>query len=266
VIRRFSSHAKAPAQAAEFSDYSDTEEAEDTGEKLPAEAGMNRFVWDLRYPPVPPIPGFTSSEYGQGLVGPQVVPGKYRARLTSGGKNQEAAIEIKLDPRVHVSDADLAAEFQLRRKIYERLVQNYTTVNQLRDVRAQVKALEKRLEGDAKQKEVAAAAEALRKKLDTLEKEFINPKLQGTQDTLSYGNGIDAKYALLGAGVESADAAPSQTEIEQFDELEKQLAGPLAQWKEFTGKDLPAFNALVQHAGLGSVFLGSGKTEEEDED
>lgn len=264
TIRKFSTRAKASSD--EEGDDDEDGSGPPTGEKLPAEAGNNRFVWDMRLPPVPRIPGYTASEYEQGLVGPQVVPGKYRARLTAGGKSQEAAIEIKLDPRVHASDADLGAEYQLRHKIYQRLVQNYATVNQIRDIRAQVRALAKRIDGDAKQKDVAAAAESLRKKLDALEKGFINPKLQGTQDTLNFGNGIDAKYALLGAGVESADAAPTQTEMEQFADLEKQLAGPLAQWKEITDKDLPAFNALAKGAGLGSVFLGAGKAEEEEQD
>jgi photosystem II stability/assembly factor-like uncharacterized protein len=266
TIRKFSSRAKPPAAASEFSDYSDTEEAEDTGEKLPTEAGMNRFVWDLRYPPVPRIPGFTSSEYGQGLVGPQVAPGTYRARLTAAGKSQEVPVEIKLDPRMHTTQADLAEEFELRRKIYERLVEDYTAVNQLRDLRAQVKALVKRLHGDTKHSEIAAAAEALQKKLDEAEKAFINPKLEGTQDTLNFGNGIDAKYALLGAGVESADTAPTQSEYEQFAELEKPFTSARAQWKEITEKDVPAINALAQRAGLGAVSLGTGNPEEDGED
>jgi hypothetical protein len=260
-IRRFSSGAKASAEE-------DTDDDEDgtgpaTGEKIPAEAGMNRFVWDMRYAPVPRIPGFTASEYDQGLVGPQVTPGTYRVRLTAGGTSQEASIEILLDPRMSTPQADLAAELELRKKIYDRLVEDYTAVNQLRDLRAQVNALEKRLRGDAAQKEIAAAADTLRKKLDASEKEFINPKLQGTQDTLNFGNGFDAKYALLAAGVESADTAPTSTEYATFAELEKQFAAPLAHWKEIKETDVPAFNALVRRAGLAAVAIGPGKADDE---
>jgi len=259
-IRKFSSRAKATEE--EAGDDDEDGSGPPTGEKLPAAAGMNRFVWDMRLAPVPRIPGYTSSEYGQGLVGPQVVPGTYRARLTAEGKSQEVPIEIKLDLRNHTAQADLEKEFQLRRQIYHRLVENYTAVNQIRDLRAQVKGIEKRLAGDAKHEEAATAAKSLRIKLDAAEKSFINPKLQGTQDTLNFGNGIDAKYALLGATVESADAPPTQTEMEQFAELEKQFAVSWAQWKEITEKDLPAFNATAQRAGLGAVFLGAGKAEQ----
>jgi photosystem II stability/assembly factor-like uncharacterized protein len=261
TIRKFSSRAKAATD--EGSDEDEEGSGPPTGEKLPTEAGMNRFAWDLRYPPVPRIPGFTASEYEQGLVGPQVVPGNYRARLTAGGKSQEVPIEIKLDPRMKTPQADLAEQFELRTRIYQRLVEAYTAVNQLRDLRTQLKTFEKRLRDDPAQKEIVAAISALRKKLDAVEKGFINPKLQGTQDTLNFGNGIDAKYALLGAGVDSADMAPTQSEYEQFAELEKQIAGNVALWKEVREKDIPAFNALVQRAGLGVVALNSGKPEDE---
>ncbi|HKM90829.1 MAG TPA: hypothetical protein VJX29_09445, partial [Candidatus Acidoferrales bacterium] len=135
-----------------------------------------------------------------------------------------------------------------------------------RDLRTQLKALEKRVRGDAAQKEIAAAADTLRKKLDATEKEFINPKLQGTQDTLNFGNGMDAKYALLAAGVESADMAPTSTEYETFAGLEKQFAAPLAHWKEIKEADVPAFNAMARRAGLGAVALGPGKAEEGGDD
>jgi len=260
-VRKFSNRAAAAPE--KDSDEEEDGEEPPLGEKLPVETGMNRFVWDLRYAPVPRIPGFTASEYEQGLVGPQVVPGTYRARLTAGGKSQEASFEVKLDPRMRTPQADLVEQFDLRMRIYQRLMLAYTSVNQLRDLRSQLKAFEKRLRDDSAHKDVAAAAAALRKKLDTVEKGFINPKLRGTQDTLSFGNGIDAKYALLGAGVDSADTAPNQSEYEQLAELEKEIAGNIALWKEAREKDLPEFNSLAQRAGLGVMVLSEGKREGE---
>ena len=264
TVRKFSSHAKPPAEAAEFADYSETEGEEDTGEKLPADAGMNRFVWDLRYAPVPRIAGFTSSEYGQGLVGPQVVPGTYRARLTAGGKSQEVGFEVKLDPRMHTSQAELAEQFELRRKIYDALVADYTAVNELRELRKQLKALEARLRGDQTRAEVHSAVVALEKKLDAAEAGLINPKLQGTQDTLHFGNGIDGKYALLAAGVDSADTAPTASEYELYAELEKTMSAGIAQWRELLAKDVPAFNAMAQRAGVALVAPTPVKEEDED--
>ena len=248
-IRKYSRSKKAASSEG-------VDEDEPEGEtNLPTEVGMNRFVWDLRYSPVPRIPGYTSSEYGQGLVGPAVVPGVYRARLTAAGKTLEAPIEIKFDPRMATSQADLQKQFDLRIKIYDRLVASYAAVNRLRDLRGQLKAIEKRLHDDGAHKDILTAAEELRKKIDPIESGLINPKLQGTQDSLNFGNGMDAKLALLAGGIDSADTAPTQLQREQFDELNQGVAVTLAQAAELLGKDVAAFNELASKGGLNALLL-----------
>src|SRR6185369_16407231 len=47
---------------------------------LPAEAGLNRFVWDMRYEGASRVP--RSPLWGGGTDGPQAVPGQYQVRLT----------------------------------------------------------------------------------------------------------------------------------------------------------------------------------------
>ena len=60
---------------------------------LPRRAGMNRFVWDLRYGAVP---GSAANQPG----GPMVPPGAYKARLTADGVTRTEALTVKIDPRV----------------------------------------------------------------------------------------------------------------------------------------------------------------------
>ena len=53
-------------------------------EHIPAKAGLNLFVWDLRYEPPTKVPGVI---YDSGEpAGPLVLPGKYQARLTVARK------------------------------------------------------------------------------------------------------------------------------------------------------------------------------------
>jgi len=165
---------------------------------------------------------------------------------------------------MHTSQAELAEQFELRRKIYDALVADYTAVNELRELRKQLKALEARLRGDQTRAEVHSAVVALEKKLDAAEAGLINPKLQGTQDTLHFGNGIDGKYALLAAGVDSADTAPTASEYELYAELEKTMSAGIAQWRELLAKDVPAFNAMAQRAGVALVAPTPVKEEDED--
>ena len=62
---------------------------------LPAKAGMNRFVWDLRYPGGPPSSGGDMEGGGFGGAGPVVAPGTFKARLTAGGVTKTETLIVK---------------------------------------------------------------------------------------------------------------------------------------------------------------------------
>jgi len=86
---------------------------------LPTKTGMNRFVWDLRYPGGPPTSGGDMEGGGSGGSGPLVAPGTFKARLTAGAVTRTESLVVKIDPRVAkdgVTVADLAEQtkFALR--------------------------------------------------------------------------------------------------------------------------------------------------------
>lgn len=81
---------------------------------LPKSAGMHRWIWDLR------VTAPTATYYGYPIAavpyrtplapqGTLVVPGTYTIRLTVDGKSESAPLTVKMDPRVHMSQADLEA-------------------------------------------------------------------------------------------------------------------------------------------------------------
>ena len=79
-----------------------------------AEAGMQRILWDLRYPG-----SWTAQNPAGGPGGPMVPPGKYSVRLTAGGQTITRVFDLKSDPRVAadgVTDAAIAEQvkFQLQ--------------------------------------------------------------------------------------------------------------------------------------------------------
>ncbi len=77
-----------------------------------AEAGMNRFVWDLRYPtPVDQVAD--DSDSGKPLPGPQVLPGTYRVKLTADGHSYTQMLKVELDPRSTATPIDLAQQLDL---------------------------------------------------------------------------------------------------------------------------------------------------------
>src|SRR5579863_1112761 len=107
VIRRYSS------SKTEELDEPLTPEDKKPEKQIKAEAGLNRFVWDLRYTGISRVPDYYLWEYKDGGRGPLAVPGRYQVRLTVDGKSQSAGFEVTMDPRVQVSQADLQKQFDL---------------------------------------------------------------------------------------------------------------------------------------------------------
>jgi photosystem II stability/assembly factor-like uncharacterized protein len=91
---------------------------------LPIKIGMNRFVWDLRYPGGPAASGGDMEGGSFGAGGPLVAPGAYRARLTAGGVTKTESFTVKIDPRVvkdGVTVADLAEQTKFALKVRDLL-------------------------------------------------------------------------------------------------------------------------------------------------
>jgi hypothetical protein len=89
---------------------------------LPTKAGMNRFVWDLRYPGG--LSGGGEEGGGFGGAGPLVPPGSYKARLTVAGTTKTESFTVRIDPRIAkdgVTVADLAEQAKFALKVRDQL-------------------------------------------------------------------------------------------------------------------------------------------------
>ncbi len=220
---------------------------------LPKEAGLNRFVWDLRYEGSSRVPH--SPLWAGSTDGPTALPGSYQARLTVQGKTYTAPFEIKPDPRVHVSQQDLEKQFDLLLKLRERITQTHDAVNQIRDIRGQITALNKRLENDPHGKAVAEAGKQLDKKMTEVEEALIQTKARSGQDVLNYPIRLNNQLVALGGVVSSAESAPTQASLDVFDMLSKQLDEQLAKWKQILATDVPAYNDVVKKQEVPAIVL-----------
>ena len=100
--------------------------AADLPSALPTKAGMNRFVWDLRYPGGPAGGGDGEGGGFGGGGGPLVAPGAFKARLTAGGVTKTESFTVKIDPRIAkdgVTVADLAEQTKFSLKVRDALAE-----------------------------------------------------------------------------------------------------------------------------------------------
>lgn len=223
------------------------------GGALPADAGLNRFVWDLHYEEATKVPH--APLWGGGTEGPEALPGTYQVRLTVLGKSYTARLEIKPDPRVKTSQEDLTKQFDLLLKIRDKLTETDDAIIQIRSVRDQIDGFNKRLKDDPRQKEIADAGKALDKKMTEVEEALIQTKAKSGQDVLNFPVRLNNHLAALQGVVASADTAPTKQSYEVFDLVSQQVDEQLAKWKSIVATDVAAYNALVKQQDVPAIIL-----------
>jgi hypothetical protein len=225
-------------------------------EPLSAEAGMHRFVWDLRYTFAGPR---RRSRRGGG--GPLAVPGRYTVKLTAAGKTMSRPLLVKMDPRVKTSGRDLEQQFQLASQLAARLGEFSTAVTQADDLQKQITVRTKEAEGKA---ELAAALADLEKEVGTVAGAGAGGGF-GFFGFAAPGNGPTtlrqvqtALGALMGI-IESADGAPSADAAAASEKWRVAGKATLARWEEIQTKELWRVNSLLQKAQLQPLKTGEEK-------
>ena len=202
----------------------------------PAKAGLNRFVWDGRYPGSATF--LCLIMWGaRSEAGPMAPPGTYQVRLTAGGVTKTAPFEIKRDPRlIGVTDDDLKAQFALASSIRDR---ENDALNAVIRIRALKGAIDDRV---AKAPPLGTAGASLRQKLTAVEDELYQSRSRSSQDLLNFPIRLSNRIAALRRSVESGDAKPTDGAHQVFKELSAELARQLLVLDAIVAKDLEVFN------------------------
>lgn len=217
------------------------------------DVGLNRFVWNLRYPDAVRFPGMIL--WGGDLRGPRVVPGIYQVRLTVDSKTFTENFEVKSDPRLTTTSGDYAKQLELGLKIRDKVTEMHNGIIQIRDVRKQVDDLLKRVAGQPGFKTINDSASALKKNLTSVEESLYQTKNQSSQDPLNFPVRLNDKLASLTGVLSSADTAPTEQSYVVYDELVVQIDAQLAKLAQIMKTDVPAFNQLVRDQNIPAVTV-----------
>jgi photosystem II stability/assembly factor-like uncharacterized protein len=212
-------------------------------ESLSARPGLNRFVWNLRYP-APPTdePNYgIAAVTGQGTVtepqGPLVLPGRYRVTLRTGGANASTWLTVQPDPRQHVALDALNAQLQLALDIGRALGEEHAVREAERSTRLQLDSLP-----------AGRLSEGLHQRV---------LELRAAIDTLDRGLGrAGGELGDVETAVESADReAPAQASI-AFAATRRRLGAWEARWEAIRTQTLPAVSRDLVQEGFGPLPVG----------
>ncbi len=232
------------------------EDEKDDEPKVAKEAGLNRFVWDMRYESASKVPGDKSMEFVGGIKGPVAPPGTYQVRLTVGAESQTQSFEIEKDPRVPVTQEDLQAQFDFLLKVRDKVSETHDAINRIRSANNQAASWEKRTKGKRNAEKIYEAAKELQKELSEVEAELIQVKAKSRQDTLNFPIKLNAKIAGLAGYVAGATSAPPQQAWESYEELSKKINVQLTRVNEILGTSGEEFNWLVKQSDIPAIELG----------
>jgi photosystem II stability/assembly factor-like uncharacterized protein len=219
--------------------------------RLPKQRGVNRFVWNLRYPDATKVPGDKTTEGS--LAGPAAPPGRYSVRLTANGQTLTAPFEIRKDPRVAATQEDFDAQFELLIQIRDKLSETHAAINQIAALKEQIDAWVKRGDGKDGNRTVTASGRAVLAALTEVEQELIERRATGQLDSIHYPTRLNAKLAAITAVVASADGPPPKQAYEVFNEISARINAQLERLNRIVEGDVAGFNAAVREAALPAV-------------
>ena len=191
-------------------------------EILSAEPGSHRFVWDMLYTPLNVPPSYpisaTYMNTAPDPTSPWIMPGMYTARLTVDGKIVEQPFEIKMDPRVKTSLADLKKQHDLSLQCYEGRKKCIDLIEEIHQFRAMLRS------------QLTSAEIHVAEKLGPLEKAagLLENAVQGSQEP-SFSR-LTNTFASIFNTLQDNDWPPTTQAIAAATEAQKQLQVLITKW------------------------------------
>jgi len=204
--------------------------------------GLNRYVWDMRYPDAAPIADRASPN-----VRPLARPGTYQVQLEVAGKKQVRTFEIRKNPNAKATKQDLDAQFALWIAIRDKTSQATQTVMKARKISSDVHSLMKVAQETKAPNldKLSALSGKILKQCAEVEKQ-----LAGTAKTpyeqLSEVPGPIAKLQALSQMLNGVDAKPTEPTRDVLKHLSKQVEEQIVILDNLVKSEVATFEKLTK--------------------
>jgi hypothetical protein len=219
---------------------------------LPDNSGLNRFVWNMRYPTLPGVPNvFIEGDY----EGKKVAPGNYTARLKYDTLERTVSFKILPDPRINATAAEYAEQQQWMGKAEDGIREIHESVLRIRKIRKQVNEVVDLVGSKAEMKEVADSGRKIAGKLLKWEEELVQNKAQSNDDIINFINKISADYIFLKGEMDTNIPYITNGQKEQYARLDANWQTLKTEMNTLLNKDVAGFNALCRQKNMDKVIV-----------
>ena len=248
-----------------------------------AQAGVNRYVWDLRSRPLAPQGGQgAGGEAGQGgggfgrfgNQGLVVDPGTYTVKVKLGEQEQSKTFTVIDDPRVNWSADDRAKKRAALLKLQPLVAQATLAQTSITGLKTNLTtAIDSWKKPGAPQvpDNVKKAADDLLAKINAIMDRNWAPRNNAAQPTLvRLPPSLAERVATLFGGVDAMSQAPSDYEMAQIDIYVKLIPPAVEEVRNLISVDLVNLNKMMNDANIPHIqpppFGGGGGRRGGDED
>jgi hypothetical protein len=213
--------------------------------------GMNRFVWNMRYPDAEGFDGLIM--WAGGLIGPRAVPGSYKAKLTVNGKSSETAFEILKDPRTTGTLADIKEQFDFQMQVGTKLTETHKAIKKIRSAREQINRAMEPMKGKDEMKEITELSKTILADMKKIEEALYQTKNRSGQDPLNFPVRLNNKLAALNSESSSSDFKPNAQTQAVYTEIVALIDVQLNSLKKIFDEQIPKLNDLVKTKQIDAI-------------
>jgi photosystem II stability/assembly factor-like uncharacterized protein len=226
--------------------------------RIPSNVGWNRFVWDLRYADAEKVIPHNDNQMGY-IKGPHAVPGTYQATLSVGGDELTESFDVIKETGVVATQDELQKQFDLLLDIRDKVSDTHKVINQMRDVRIQLKGWQDRIKGHDAADSIVSAAKDLEYQVLEIEKQLMIPDTRaGWPDKFNNGDRLAVQLSTLTLDVALGDYQPTDEQVTAFGEMVDEINAEVERFNDLVNGNLAEFNTMLSNAGFGKVVLKVG--------
>ena len=220
--------------------------------KLTTSKGLNRFVWDMRYPSIPTIPGvFIESSFR----GHKAIPGNYTITLKAGAQTNSTTATILANPLYQVGENDYKEFDALMKQMEGEVITMHSMILDLYESKNQLEAVLKNLPSEDKYIAVKTKGDSVVKLLKGWDEDMIQRKSTAYDDVENFPNKFTAEYMFMVNQNESDIPRVNQPVLDLLKEYTPKWEALKARGLDLKNNILPALNKQLWEAGVGAVWI-----------
>ena len=217
---------------------------------LSNKVGLNRFVWDMRYPTLPGIP----TAYIEGSYrGHKAMPNTYTATLKRENKTSEVSFNITPNPLYDVTPEEYLEIHNFKTETEANLLDMHTRVNKLKVIQDRMITILKEMPDKNKYNDLKSKGKAIVKQLKSWDEDMVQRKSKAYDDVENFPNKFTAEYIFLMNQNDSSLPKLNEASKDRLLELNNQWKVLRNQSEEFINTIIPAYNKLLWEHGIGAL-------------